>query len=112
MSPSPKIDYKGKGRATPQDEEPPNDLFEEADRRRVVGHLQPEPEQPRDDVLPSPVERSRMWVVEEAEVFRKGQVLLGPEEMGDVEEGEGAQATGDELRLEVSRVGTSRILRL
>lgn len=38
--------------------------------------------------------RSRIWVEEEGEVFRKGTVLLGPEEM----EGEYA---GEELRKEV-----------
>lgn len=104
-----KVDYKGKGRATPQDEEPMRDFFGEPRRRQDVdeptqGQHQPQPGggvgSPRPD-MPSPVERSRLWVVEEAEVFRKGQVLLGPEEMGEVEEGEGAQATGDELRREV-----------
>jgi hypothetical protein len=40
------------------------------------------------------VERSRSWVEEEGEVFRKGNVLLGPEEM----EGE---YDGEELRQEV-----------
>lgn len=38
--------------------------------------------------------RSRSWVAEEGEVFRKGNVLLGPEEM----EGE---YDGEELRREV-----------
>lgn len=38
--------------------------------------------------------RSRIWVEEEGEVFRKGTVLLGPAEM----EGEYA---GEELRKEV-----------
>ncbi|PPQ80139.1 hypothetical protein CVT25_001438 [Psilocybe cyanescens] len=42
----------------------------------------------------SPNDRSRSWVEEEGEVFRKGQVLLGPEEM----EGEYA---GEELRKEL-----------
>ena len=39
--------------------------------------------------------RSRSWVAEEGEVFRKGTVLLGPAEM----EGEYA---GEELRKEVN----------
>lgn len=104
---SPKIDYKGKGRATPQDEEPPEDLFgtprrqHDDEERQENGMSQSQDDSLKHEVS-SPVERSRAWVVEEAEVFRKGQVLLGPEEMGEVEEGEGAQATGDELRLEVS----------
>lgn len=38
--------------------------------------------------------RSRNWVAEEGEIFRKGTVLLGPEEL----EGEYA---GEELRKEV-----------
>jgi hypothetical protein len=37
---------------------------------------------------------SRSWVTEEGEIFRKGNILLGPEEM----EGEYA---GEELRIEV-----------
>jgi hypothetical protein len=41
------------------------------------------------------VNRSRSWVAEEGEVFRKGTILLGPAEM----EGEYA---GEELRKEVS----------
>jgi protein phosphatase 1 regulatory subunit 37 len=40
------------------------------------------------------IERSRSWVEEEEEVFRKSNVLLGPEEM----EGE---YDGEELRQEV-----------
>ena len=43
--------------------------------------------------------RSRSWVAEEGEIFRKGNKLLGPEEM----EGEYA---GEELRIEVR---TSRL---
>jgi hypothetical protein len=43
------------------------------------------------------VNRSRIWVAEEGEVFRKGTVLLGPAEM----EGEYA---GEELRKEVSKI--------
>lgn len=97
LSPT-KIDRKGKGRATPQDEEPPEAPFsfrpKEEDRLRE--------EEERNDGHPSPVERSRKWVEEEGEVFRKGQVLLGPEEMGEVEEGDGAQVSGEELRVEVS----------
>ena len=38
--------------------------------------------------------RSRSWVAEEGEIFRKGNKLLGPEEM----EGEYA---GEDLRIEV-----------
>ncbi|KAG1850432.1 hypothetical protein F4604DRAFT_1934440 [Suillus subluteus] len=44
--------------------------------------------------VPSPVVRSKSWVEEEGEIFRKGAVLLGPEEM----EGECA---GADLRLEL-----------
>jgi hypothetical protein len=45
---------------------------------------------------------SRSWVEEEGEVFRKGTVLLGPEEM----EGEYA---GEELRKEVCVSYTLRL---
>ena len=37
----------------------------------------------------SPTDRSRSWVAEEGEVFRKGTVLLGPEEMEGRERGKG-----------------------
>ena len=37
---------------------------------------------------PSPTDRSRSWVAEEGEVFRKGIILLGPEEMEGEWEGE------------------------
>ncbi|KAG8979777.1 hypothetical protein FRB94_011521 [Tulasnella sp. JGI-2019a] len=111
---SPKVDYKGKGRATPQDEEAPYDMFGKA-RVRQRGDDEPVEGQPQESGgtdarldMPSPVERSRLWVVEEAEVFRKGQVLLGPEEMGELEEGEGAQATGDELRIELLEAEVER----
>jgi len=106
MSPSPKVDYKGKGRATPQDEEPPV-----ATGRHVEEHEGHDSESRKNSVAhdhASPVERSRQWVAEEAEVFRKGQVLLGPEEMGEIEGGEGAQATGDELRLELLEAEVER----
>ena len=46
--------------------------------------------------------RSRSWVEEEGEVFRKGTVLLGPEEM----EGEYA---GEELRKEVCILSFSHL---
>lgn len=47
--------------------------------------------------------RSRSWVEEEGEVFRKGNVLLGPDEM----EGEYA---GEDLRKEVSYIPNSQIM--
>ncbi|KAH6879625.1 hypothetical protein BKA70DRAFT_1447902 [Coprinopsis sp. MPI-PUGE-AT-0042] len=53
------------------------------------------------DTNPSPTDRSRNWVAEEGEVFRKGQVLLGPEEM----EGEYA---GEELRRELLEAEVER----
>ena len=44
-------------------------------------------------------DRSRSWIEEEGEVFRRGTILLGPEEM----EGEYA---GEELRKEVLQFPT------
>ncbi|KAG8904578.1 hypothetical protein FRB99_001541 [Tulasnella sp. 403] len=102
-APSPKVDYKGKGKATPQDEEPPEAPFS---FRPQLKELKEEAKGRMDH--PSPVERSRKWVEEEGEVFRKGQVLLGPEEMGDVEEGGGADVTGDELRIELLEAQVER----
>ncbi|KXN91582.1 Protein phosphatase 1 regulatory subunit 37 [Leucoagaricus sp. SymC.cos] len=94
---TPRID-KGKGRAEPEGEEPEKvlspsyvidseDSDEEDERRLMV------PEEMA-AFMPSPTERSRSWVEEEGEIFRKGNVLLGPEEL----EGEYA---GEELRKEL-----------
>jgi protein phosphatase 1 regulatory subunit 37 len=44
--------------------------------------------------LPSPTDRSRIWVEEEGEVFRKGNVLLSEEDMEN-------DYAGDDLRKEV-----------
>ncbi|KAJ3569804.1 hypothetical protein NP233_g4812 [Leucocoprinus birnbaumii] len=94
---TPRID-KGKGRAEPEVEEPEkvlspsyvidSDSDEDDDVRRLMI--------PHEELafMPSPTERSRSWVAEEGEVFRKGTVLLGPEEL----EGE---YDGEELRKEL-----------
>jgi len=91
---TPRMD-KGKGRAEPEPERPVPVL------RRPSFALDDEEEEDPATVIPetlpgvSPVmDRSRSWVEEEGEVFRKGTVLLGPEEM----EGEYA---GDDLRKEL-----------
>ncbi|KAF9002517.1 hypothetical protein BDQ17DRAFT_1306302 [Cyathus striatus] len=97
---TPRID-KGKGRAAPEPEEPEkvlspttyligeeNSEDEEDDPSRyILAHEDIE------GVSPT-IDRSRSWVEEEGEVFRKGNVLLGPEEM----EGE---YDGEELRKEL-----------
>ncbi|KII85687.1 hypothetical protein PLICRDRAFT_178724 [Plicaturopsis crispa FD-325 SS-3] len=99
--PTPRVD-KGKGRAPPEPEEPekvltPNFLIESEDEdeenRRFRAELRAEEELSRGGVA-SPTDRSRSWVEEEGEVFRKGTVLLGPDEM----EGEYA---GEDLRKEL-----------
>ncbi|KAG2357028.1 hypothetical protein BDR07DRAFT_1421401 [Suillus spraguei] len=93
---TPKVD-KGKGRAEPEPEEPEKVLSptfmitesedEDEDDHRLSGE--------EDQInVPSPVVRSKSWVEEEGEIFRKGAVLLGPEEM----EGEYA---GEDLRREL-----------
>ncbi|PPQ96897.1 hypothetical protein CVT26_005882 [Gymnopilus dilepis] len=92
---TPKID-KGKQKADPEPEQPEIVLSpktfrinesDDEDEDGVPYHHRP-------DDATSPTNRSRIWVEEEGEVFRKGQVLLGPEEM----EGEYA---GEELRKEL-----------
>lgn len=107
---TPRID-KGKGRAKPEPEVPekvlsPTFLITESESEDEEAHYVTEVE-----AGPSPTDRfvrihlkrvldlllsvrSRIWVAEEGEVFRKGTVLLGPEEM----EGE---YDGEELRREV-----------
>ncbi|KAH8103400.1 RNI-like protein [Cristinia sonorae] len=96
---TPRVD-KGKGRAAPEPEEPEMVLTptimappfmvtesdeEDAERTALEGLSE--------DVV-SPTDRSRSWVAEEGEVFRKGTVLLTPEEM----EGE---YDSEELRKEI-----------
>ncbi|KAK7062731.1 hypothetical protein VNI00_000219 [Paramarasmius palmivorus] len=84
---TPKID-KGKRRAEPEPIEHEKSLFrvpEDEDYGLEAGE---------DPQSPSSTDRSRIWVEEEGEVFRKGNVLLGPEEM----EGEYA---GEDLRREL-----------
>ncbi|KAG1850462.1 hypothetical protein F4604DRAFT_1970301 [Suillus subluteus] len=89
---TPKV-YKGKGRAEPEPGKVLSTTF-----------MMTEDEVEDDNILlceedrisvPSPVVRSKSWVEEEGEIFQKGAVLLGPEEM----EGECA---GADLRLEVT----------
>ncbi|TFY76241.1 hypothetical protein EWM64_g7771 [Hericium alpestre] len=86
---TPRID-KGKGRAAPEPEVPERVLSPhfvlESDEE---GEHEPEVADER-----SPTDRSRRWVAEEGEVFRKGTKLLTPEEM----EGEYA---GEDLRIEL-----------
>ncbi|KAF8436520.1 hypothetical protein L210DRAFT_2456252 [Boletus edulis BED1] len=97
---TPRVD-KGKGRAEPEPEEPEKVLSptfmitesedEDEDNRRYLDVEE------GDEVAvqaTSPIDRSKSWVEEEGEIFRKGTVLLGPEEM----EGEYA---GEDLRREL-----------
>ncbi|KAM6494674.1 hypothetical protein JOM56_009297, partial [Amanita muscaria] len=81
---TPRID-KGKARAVPEPEEPEKILKpaflitessedEDEDTHYVTGEVLP-------GSVASPTDRSRIWVEEEGEVFRKGTVLLGPEEL-------------------------------
>ncbi|RDB16470.1 hypothetical protein Hypma_002780 [Hypsizygus marmoreus] len=104
---TPRID-KGKGRAEPEPEEPekvlsPTAAFlladedeeDEDDEERHLRNLAFTGGEDREGMrVRSPTDRSRIWMEEEGEVFRKGQILLGPEEM----EGEYA---GEELRKEL-----------
>ncbi|KAI0646342.1 RNI-like protein [Trametes meyenii] len=92
---TPRVD-KGKGRAEPEPEPEesvlsPTFLITESDDED--GEVRALTEEPGEDVV-SPTDLSRLLVEEEGEVFRKGAVLLGPEEM----EGE---YDGEELRKEL-----------
>ncbi|KAJ7123492.1 hypothetical protein C8R44DRAFT_620615 [Mycena epipterygia] len=101
---TPRVD-KGKARAVPEPEEPEKVLSptlmlgDDEDDEDGEGSLRFSPVEEGDDDektenVASPNLRSRSWVEEEGEVFRKGTVLLGPEEM----EGEYA---GEDLRIEL-----------
>jgi len=107
---TPKVD-KGKRRAEPEPEQPEMVLSpktfmmgeperEDSEKRRRRGggggggYLDDDDERGVGVVVVSPSDRSRILVEEEGEVFRKGIVLLGPEEMdGDY--------AGEDLRREV-----------
>ncbi|KDQ52233.1 hypothetical protein JAAARDRAFT_40347 [Jaapia argillacea MUCL 33604] len=116
---TPRVD-KGKGRAEPEPPEPekilsPTFLISESDdeedgvnslalavpigggdvRRILVT------DDGEEVLMPSPTDRSRVWIEEEGEIFRKGNVLLGPEEM----EGEYA---GEDLRRELLEAQVER----
>ncbi|KAH8109464.1 hypothetical protein DFH11DRAFT_1812456 [Phellopilus nigrolimitatus] len=103
---TPRID-KGKGRAKPEPEVHEKVLSpsfvlsgsdDEDDEERKVG-IVTEPD--REVEGPSPIGLSKVMVAEEGEIFRKGTVLLGPEEM----EGE---YDGDELRIELLEAEVKR----
>ncbi|KAA1472653.1 RNI-like protein [Dentipellis sp. KUC8613] len=87
LPPTPRVD-KGKGRAEPEPEEP-EPVLSPSFVRVAANEGEVEGEDGR-----SPTDRSKRWVAEEGEVFRKGTKLLGPEEM----EGEYA---GEDLRIEL-----------
>ncbi|KAI0266389.1 hypothetical protein BC834DRAFT_874348 [Gloeopeniophorella convolvens] len=99
---TPRLD-KGKGKAPPEPEivepilSPRGFAVADSEDEDEIG---PEHEELVDDVR-SPTDRSRSWVAEEGEVFRKGNKLLGPEEM----EGEYA---GEELRIELLEAQVER----
>ncbi|KAL4079887.1 hypothetical protein V8B97DRAFT_1928380 [Scleroderma yunnanense] len=90
--PTPRVD-KGKGRAEPEPEEPEKVLspFMISESEDEDGSYEGEESA---DAVASPTDRSKSWVEEEGEIFRKGTVLLGPAEM----EGEYA---GEDLRREL-----------
>lgn len=98
---TPRLD-KGKGKAPPEPEvvepilSPAGFTVADSDSEEM-GH---EVAQGEDDAR-SPTDRSRSWVAEEGEIFRKGNKLLGPEEM----EGEFA---GEELRIELLEAQVER----
>ncbi|KAF8552249.1 hypothetical protein OG21DRAFT_1498537 [Imleria badia] len=97
---TPRVD-KGKGRAEPEPEESekvlsPTFMITESEDEDEDDHRYLDVEE-GDEVAvqaTSPTDRSKSWVEEEGEIFRKGTVLLGPEEM----EGEYA---GEDLRREL-----------
>ncbi|KAJ7136385.1 hypothetical protein C8R43DRAFT_929206 [Mycena crocata] len=99
---TPRVD-KGKARAVPEPEEPekvlsPTLMLADDEDEDGEGRMRFSPVEEGDDgetvMGTSPTDRSRSWVEEEGEVFRKGTVLLGPEEM----DGEYA---GEDLRKEL-----------
>jgi len=104
---SPRLD-KGKGRAV-LESEPEAENFRVGDSDEEEDH----PEEmtvslvgipavsPERIGVPSPTERSRMWVEEEGEIFRKGQALLEP---ADLE----SEYAGEQLRIELLEAQVER----
>ncbi|KAF8804912.1 RNI-like protein [Phlegmacium glaucopus] len=90
---TPRMD-KGKGKAEPEPEEPEKVLSPRLGINDSEDEDEDEAPYAADGEVASPTDRSRIWVAEEGEVFRKGTILLGPAEM----EGEYA---GEELRKEL-----------
>ncbi|KLO15169.1 RNI-like protein [Schizopora paradoxa] len=103
---TPRID-KGKGRAAPEPEIHEKVLspsFLISDEEDEDGNPRPAfvSNEPDEMVVgPSPTDLSKVWVEEEGEVFRKGNALLGPEEL----EGE---YDGEELRIELLEAEVER----
>ncbi|KAI0321438.1 hypothetical protein OF83DRAFT_1051221 [Amylostereum chailletii] len=99
---TPRID-KGKGKAPPEPEVHEQVMSPDIMSPRIF-QLPSSDEEGENDILAdqrSPVVRSRNWVAEEGEVFRRGNKLLGPEEM----EGE---FDGEELRIELLEAEVAR----
>ncbi|KAH9050180.1 hypothetical protein EDB84DRAFT_1449558 [Lactarius hengduanensis] len=98
---TPRLD-KGKGKAPPEPEvvepilSPAGFTVADSDSEEMGHEVALEEDDAR-----SPTDRSRSWVAEEGEIFRKGNKLLGPEEM----EGEFA---GEELRIELLEAQVER----
>ncbi|EIW75443.1 hypothetical protein CONPUDRAFT_112021 [Coniophora puteana RWD-64-598 SS2] len=99
---TPRVD-KGKGRAEPEPEQPEKVLSptfvlsesdDDEDEDGGLARFREEIGGEEDMGLPSPNDRSKSWVEEEGEVFRKGVVLLSEETM----EGEYA---GEDLKREL-----------
>lgn len=75
---------------------------DEADQNEPIQHApSPDPLVPTSGSLADEESQattlSKSWVEEEGEVFRKGHVLLGPQELGE----EGAAIDSEELKREV-----------
>ncbi|KAH9006498.1 hypothetical protein EDB86DRAFT_2874407 [Lactarius hatsudake] len=96
---TPRLD-KGKGKAPPEPEVVEPILSPAGFTVADSDSEEHEVAQGEDDAR-SPTDRSRSWVAEEGEIFRKGNKLLGPEEM----EGEYA---GEELRIELLEAQVER----
>ncbi|KAL5504946.1 hypothetical protein ACEPAH_7609 [Sanghuangporus vaninii] len=101
---TPRVD-KGKGRAAPEPEVfekvlSPSFVLSSSDDEDEDG-VKDEVDLEEDTIVPTPTDLSKVMVEEEGEVFRKGTVLLGPDEM----EGE---YDGEELRIELLEAEVQR----
>ncbi|KDQ16817.1 hypothetical protein BOTBODRAFT_30713 [Botryobasidium botryosum FD-172 SS1] len=100
---------KGKGKAIDLPSEPTFSIVDSDDEEHDGGgrpHESAAGDENGESGASSPIMKNKVWVEEEGEVFRRGNVLLGPEEMD--EGGETTVMSGEELKHELLQAQVER----